>query len=126
MGFDIFVQGFRHGEPHERDAKAIRRALAPYLVEMPNGWNLRFRASDAEIYGVDDLATGFMVTHANGDDIFDLLVHVAAACDLVIYPVGVPAAVTRKEQLDHLPDALRDNAVLVTSGAELIELIKSS
>ena len=118
MGFDIFVQGFRDGEAQERDAVAIRSALAPYLVEMPNGWNLRFLCSEAEIYGIDTLAAGFMVTHAQGDAIFDLLVLVAAARDLVISPVGLPAAVTRKEQLAHLPEALRHDVVLVTSGAE--------
>lgn len=126
LSLDIFIQAFRHGDAREVDAKMLREALAPYLFEIERGWNLRSGNSEAEIYGVEDLASGFMVTRIDGAQIYDVLVRVAAACDLVIMPVGVFVAITRREQLEDLPDVLQGDAVLVVSGAELIALIESS
>lgn len=125
MSFDIFVQGFRDGASREADADALRAALAPYLVRTELGWNLRAGRSTAEIHGVEHLPTGFMITHVDGDELYDVIVHVAAACDLVIVPVGVAAAITREQQRDHLPEVLRGAAVLVTSGADLRAVIVS-
>lgn len=125
MSFDIFVQAFEHGEARKVDARALRRALAPYLIQVENGWNLRAGRATAEIYGVEKLGSGFTVTHVDGVDLYDVLVEIAAAFDLVIMPVGVPTAITRREQLNHLPDVLRDDALLVSSGGELLKLIES-
>jgi hypothetical protein len=123
VSFDLFVQGFHDGNARDADRDALRVALAPYVVSGTSGATLRAAASTAEIYGLEDLARGFMVTHVDGGEIFDVLVDVAAACDLVILPVGVSTAITREEQRVHLPDELRDEAVLVRSGAELRALI---
>lgn len=126
MSFDIFVQGFLHGDARDVDVKLARVALTPYLVKNTHGWNLRAAGSTAEIYGVENLAKGFMVTHVDGAEIYDLLVEVVKACDLVMLPVGCPAVLARAEQRDHLPEEFRDTAVVVTSGAELVALIVSS
>jgi hypothetical protein len=96
------------------------------LVQHEHGWNLRTASSAAEIHGVEDLASGFMVTQVEGEEIFDVLVQVASDCDLVIMPVGIPTVITRQEQLAHLPDVLRDGAVFVTSGAQLRALIENT
>jgi hypothetical protein len=40
-------------------------------------------------------------------------------------PASELVLITRNEQLDHLPDALRELAVLVTTGAELLAAIKA-
>lgn len=125
MSFGILVQGFRDGDRRDADATTLRAALAPHLVKAAHGWNLRVGNSTAEIYGVEDLTSGFMLTHVAGAEIHDLLVRVAAACDLVILAPGVPAALTRRDQRAHVPAELRHNAVLVASGAELVDLIGS-
>jgi hypothetical protein len=39
---------------------------------------------------------------------------------------GVPTALTHADQRVHLPDELRNEAVVVRSGAELVALIESS
>src|SRR5262245_18451139 len=124
MSFDIFVQAFRHGNRHDVGASAVHDALAPFLVEGKGGWHLRAGLSSAELYGVENLGTGFMVTHVDGDELWDVLVQVARACDLVIMPVGVATAITRPDQVRHLPEEIREGAELVTSGAELRELIR--
>ena len=87
VSVDIFVQGFHSGAMRDADATALREALAPYLVEAANGWNLHVDNSSAEIYGVDDL-TSFMVTHVDGVEIYDVLVRVAARFDLVLLLPG--------------------------------------
>jgi hypothetical protein len=127
VSFDIVVQGFRDGDARDTDGDALRAALAPYLTgSSPNSWNLRAEDSTAEIYGVDDLATGFMVTHVSGEKLWDVLVDIAAAFDLVILPAGVGTAMTRPEQHAHLPPELRADAFLVGSGAELLARIRAS
>ena len=125
MSFDLCVQGFHHGVARDAEATALREALAPYLVKVANGWNLRAGNSTAEIYGVEEL-TSVMVTRADGVEIFDVLFRVAVRFDLVILAPGVPAALTRAEQRQHLPDEIRNEAKLVTSGAELVAFIESS
>ncbi len=124
MSFDIVLQAFERGDAHVADATALRRALAPYLIQVLDGWNLRAGSATAEIYGVEKLASGFMATHIDGVELYDVLVTVAQTCDLVILPVGCSVAVVRAEQLDHLPDDLREDVVLVTSGADLRALIE--
>ncbi len=125
MSSDIFVQGFDHGAARDADATALREFLAPYLINVANRWNLRVGMSTAEIHGVETLSS-FMVTHVDGAEIYDVLVRVARHFDLVIIAPGLPAALTRAEQRQHLPDELRNDAKLVTSGPELVALIESS
>jgi hypothetical protein len=126
MSFGIFVQGFREGDRRDADATRLRSALEPHLVKATHGWNLRAGNATAEIYGVDDLTTGFMVTHVDGPEIYDVIVRVGAACDLVILAPGVAAALTHRDQRAHVPEELRASAVVVASGAELVALIESS
>jgi hypothetical protein len=124
MSFDIFVQGFHDGAERDADATALRAILAPHLVKAAHGWKLHAGNSTAEIYGIEEL-TSFMVTHIDGAEVYDVIVRVAALCDLVIMAPGVPVALTRAEQQQHLPEELRDDAEVVTSGAELVALIES-
>ena len=126
MSVEICLQGFRDGDSHDADVSELRDALAPYIIETANGWDLRTGNSRAEIYGLDDLASGFMVTHVAGAELYDVLVRVAALCDLVILMPGLPAALTRDEQQRHLPEEIRVDAKLVTSGADLVALIESA
>ena len=126
MSFDIHVRRFRDGDILDADAALVRSLLAPFLVEQGGGWNLRMDEADAEVYGVETLERGFMVTHVSGVALYDLVVRVAAACDFVIMPVGCPVALTSEQQRAHLPDGFDGDAVVVSSGAELIQLIRNS
>ncbi len=127
MSFDIFVQRFRAGDGAEADAARVRQALAPHLEQVADGFpRLRAGGHTADIYGLDDLASGFMVNHVKDPVIFDVLVEVARVCDLTIIPVGCPTAILREQQRQELPAELAEEAVVVTSGAELERLIETA
>lgn len=126
VGLEIFVQRFRHGDGCDADASAVLAALEPYLDHSGRSPRLRVGDADGELYGLEDLASGFMVAHAGGAAILGALVAVARACDLVILPVGCPTAITDERQRSHLPAELADEAVLVTSGEALQRLIETA
>jgi hypothetical protein len=117
VSFDIYFQGFDHGAAREVDATALREFLAPYLINGANGWNLRVGMSTAEICRVEELSS-FMVTHVDGPEFYEVLVSLARQFDLVILAPGIPAALARAEQKQHLPNEIRHDAKLVTSGPE--------
>jgi hypothetical protein len=126
MGFDVFVQGFHDGDARtEADADVVEAVLAPYVVGRDEQL-IRVRVGDdeGEIYGASDLDGGFMVTHA-GPAVFDVVVEVAKAADLVILPVGCPTVIVDEAQRAHLPEDLTENVVLVTSGEDLRRVIAS-
>ena len=80
---------------------------------------------EADLYGYDDLSTGFMANHISGRDAWDILVRAAAASDLVIMPVGCPVGLTDSNSLEHLPAALRSGEVaLVATGTQLLDLVQ--
>ncbi len=83
---------------------------------------LRFSDGDAAIYGLKDLGSGFMVNHVSGERAWDLLADIARQADLTIVPVGCPVAVAD----EHLLDQLRDGAVVIASGRQLLDLIRSA
>lgn len=76
-------------------------------------------------YGVEDLESGFMVNHVGGPAIYDALVAVAQACDLVIIPVGCATALIDDRQRVELPEVLAADAVRVNTGEDLRRLIES-
>src|SRR5512138_624682 len=99
LSFDIFVQGFERGDARRLDATALRDRLALNLVDVGGGWQLHAGSSTAEIHGIETLESGFMVTHVDGTELYDLLVEVAVAFDLVILPASAVVVVTRDEQM---------------------------
>ncbi|MCE5289150.1 MAG: hypothetical protein LLG14_07880 [Nocardiaceae bacterium] len=70
--------------------------------------------------------SGMMANHVEGRDPWDLLVSGARAAGWVILPTGCPTLVTDTEQFAHLPEALQEGAVLVTTGAELLAVIEAA
>jgi hypothetical protein len=127
MSFDVFLQRFEAGSVSQADAQLLARLLAPYLAEdQPGLPRLRFSDGDAAIYGLKDLGPGFMVNHVSGERAWDLLADIARQAALTIMPVGCPVAVADEHLLDELPDELRDGAVVIASGRQLLDLIRSA
>lgn len=127
MSFDVFVQAFSDGGAAEADADAVQAVLAPYIHGSSQSGFARLATTDggADLYGYDDLGSGFRVNHISGDEAWDIVVQAAAASGLVIMPVGCPAALTNQDSFEHLPDALRSGEVaIVTSGSQLVDLIQ--
>jgi hypothetical protein len=101
------------------------RVLAPYFTDAPDDGFVRVQLADgeADVYGVG--RSSLMVNHAAGEQIWDLLVTVAVAAGWVIMPVGCPVCVVADEHAADLPDELRADVVVVRSGAELLQVIRS-
>ncbi|MCP3882990.1 MAG: hypothetical protein GY701_32020 [Sulfitobacter sp.] len=128
MSFDIYVQAFRNGGAGSGNAAAINAVLAAHVSKTGSHGFARLKTDDgsADLYGYDNLASGFMVNYVSGDLTWDLIVRAARASDLVILPVGCPACVTSEASYGHLPTDLSENAVLVSDGAGLRSLIEES
>jgi hypothetical protein len=125
VSFDVFLQGFAHGQAAPGRPEAALEVLTPFLAAAPRDGFAPLRTGDgeAEAYGVG--GTSLMVAHASGAQIWDLLVSVAKAAGWVIMPVGCPVCLTTDDDAGHLPEDLRPNATVVTTGQELLATIRN-
>jgi hypothetical protein len=76
---------------------------------------------EADVYGLG--TDHLMINHASGTHIWQIMIDVARAADLAILPVGGPTCVVDTAMFASLPEELREDAVLVGSGKELLEVI---
>jgi len=127
VSFDVFLQKFEAGSAAQADAPLLALLLAPHLIETGHGlFGLRSSDGGAAIYGLEDLGSGFMVNHVSGERAWDLLADIARQAALTIMPVGCPVAVADENLLDELPDELREGAIVITSGRQLLDVIRSA
>ncbi len=126
MSFDIFLQSIKNGEAAPGTPEAAHRALGPYFAGAPDGGYAKVRTADgeADVYGVG--SASLMINHAGGEVIWQVMVDVAMAADWVIMPVGCPVCVMREDMISELPAELQDGAVVIRSGAELLDVIARS
>lgn len=127
MSFDIFLHGFRDGEAATVDASAVSMTLAPFVVDSDKGHShLRLPDGEADVYGLDDPASGVMINHASGRLVWDLIFELAHGTGLAIMPVGCATAVTAETALVDLPQELSEDAVVVSSGDDLRRMVEMS
>lgn len=127
MSFDIVVQRFVAGEDAPAlNGEGLRAFMAPHVVRAEFGENIAYGDGGAELYGWETVETGFMITHAHGNDIWDLLVRAAKVGGFVIIPAGCPIALIDPGQAHELPGELRGDTQVVSSGAELIAMVRRS
>jgi hypothetical protein len=129
MSFDIFLVAFSKGEAIGADAELLDRLTRPHVLWRHQG-SLRFPQivladGEADIYGLDDLGSGLMLNHVTGGG-WELMVTIAREARLVILPVGCRPAVASEDMLADLPEEMRREAVVVSSGEELCTLIESA
>jgi hypothetical protein len=123
----VFLQRFVEGDAADADTSALFDALARFSRDpvAPGTTSVRTSDGGADVYGLDSAADGFMVNHAAGEVIWDALFAAADAAGLSILPVGSPACVPRPELIADLPDDLRDDARVISSGRDLLEVIRA-
>jgi hypothetical protein len=126
VSFDIFLQRFSGGDGADADAESVGAALGPYLDVLDGYARLRVGNAQADIYGEDDLASGFMVNHVEGPEVYEALIAAARAGDLVIIPVGCPTAIIDECQRAELSEELAAEAIRLGSGQELQRLIEDA
>lgn len=78
MSFDIFLQSFRDGDGSSGDGEAVLELLEPVVVRRENVWALIATVDGgADVYGLDNAATGLMVNHVSGMAMYALLYDIA-------------------------------------------------
>lgn len=126
VAFDIFLQGFQGGDAADVEADVIRRLVDPLVIQTRAGF-VRIQTGDgeADIYGYDNPASGLVVNHASGDEVWDLLVELARSAELVVMPVGTSVCVASETMIDELPAELRHDVTVVRTGADLLKVVTS-
>ena len=134
MGFDVFVQRFQNGEPAVVTDPRVWELLREAWEAPPDEHDrslVRRGAGEADLYAVQEgePIDGLMFSRpAGGADIFDLIVDVARAGDMVIYAPGIPPCLIAEEQRSQLPTDFDDfeDPVVVASGADLQEVVEGA
>jgi hypothetical protein len=126
VAFDVFFQGFVHGEPAPGGSDAMRRVLQPYIKREESQHNFALVSVDGDTADVYLDQDQMMANHISGERPWELLVRGAQAAGWVILPVGCPTCITDEAQRDHLPEGLDADAVLVKTGEDLLRVIRSS
>lgn len=129
MSFDVFVQRMVNGELAAADSDVLRELIAPHVTstEPESDYaQLRFDDGTADLYGYGDLGSGFMVNHVSGRLAWDLVATVATRCDMTLMAPGVAPMISSEPTRAHLPDGLGEEAVVVTSGAEILEVFAAA
>ncbi|GGC06028.1 hypothetical protein [Cellulomonas carbonis] len=123
MSFDVFAQRFVGGEPAEAENGVLSELLAPHLMRVESESDfaeLHFDDGTADFYGVAEPGTGFMVNHVSGQLAWELFVRMASAGDMALMAPGVPTMIFSEEVRQHLPEGLAEDAVVLSSGADIL------
>ena len=127
MSFDIFFQAFADGDGSVGNGDAAAAVLRP-VTTVRDGSFARIVTSDggADMFGVDALDQGVMINHASGLVVWDVMYELARVGGYAIMPVGCPTCVTSEDGLCDLPEGLGDDAKVISSGADLLSVIRSA
>lgn len=123
MSRDVFIQAFRGGDPIFLRHASVEVLVAPYLLATRTGVaSVLMNDGGAEIWGYGDDG-GLAVVGATGDEIWDLVVAIARANGAAVIPVGGTPIVADALLIPDLPPDGQSAAVVVGSGAELVEAL---
>ncbi|MBD7917174.1 hypothetical protein H9657_02630 [Cellulomonas sp. Sa3CUA2] len=126
MSFDVFAQRMVNGELAVTDSDALRALIDPYVksTEPESDFaQLQFDDGTADLYGIGEPGSGFMVNHVSGRLAWDLIAKVAATGDMTLMAPGVPPMIFDESVRAHLPEGLGDEAVVVASGADIVRML---
>jgi hypothetical protein len=126
VSFDIYLVPFAAGEPAEADTSAVLHVLAPFVTGVPDDGFVKFSTADggADLYGLG--SDSLMVNHASGESIWQVLVDVAEAVGYTIMPVGSPVCIVHENMRAELPEEFRVEAVVVTSGKDVRDVVRAA
>ena len=124
VSYDVYFQRFQDGDAVPGGGDRARAVLEPHFTETDAHHNFaRVTLGDdgADVY-LDD--NDMMVNHAGGDRVWDLLIKAARAADWVILLPDGPPCLTSPTQRGELPRELATDAVLVSNGADYLEVLR--
>lgn len=125
MSFDLVVQRFGQGDGAAMPTDAFEAVFGPYVdrAETQLGfWHVRLPdGGEADLYADLDgpALDGLMISHFSPGMVLDLLVEFATRAEAVVLVPGCPTLLIDEAQRVQLPDELRTEAVLVSSGADV-------
>jgi hypothetical protein len=125
VSFDVYFQRFKDGDAAPGGGEIMRQSLQPFIVREDPERNfalVEYGAGSIDAYLGDD---SMLANHIVGDRPWDLLVEGARAAGWVILPAGCPPCITDESQRVHLPEGLDQDVVTVSSGEELLQVIRS-
>jgi hypothetical protein len=134
VSFDVFVQGFQHGDaaPLPDGAAAFRAVFGPHVDRTePQHHFVHLTTPDggeASIYVDLESCDHLMLNHFSDGDVMDLLAEFARRTGAVIMPVGCPVLITAPDQLAHLPADLLDElpVAVITTGHDITEALRTA
>lgn len=126
MSFDIFVQGFEAGGAAPLDGLVITELLGAHAIYAGDALvGLRFPDGEAEVYGGTDVSDSFMVTNASGRAVWDLLAALVTTGGATLLIPGCPTIVGSDAALAELPDEIRDEAIVATTGDAILAAVEA-
>jgi hypothetical protein len=127
VSFDIFFQRFEGGEAADADESAVLGVLEPLIEERGDGWaRIGTADGDADVYGINDPASGLMVNHASSREIWNVLFELGRTAGFAVMPVGCGTFVFSEDALSALPDGAPEPIRILRSGDELLGAVESS
>ena len=127
VSFDVYLQGFRDGEAEQGSGDAALDLITPLISRRTADWaRVATDDGEADVFGIDQPSTGLMFNHLSGDAAWSLVFQVARAGGFAIMPVGCPTCVVSAEMLRALPDELASDAIVVSSGDDLLAAIEKA
>jgi hypothetical protein len=126
VSFDIFLQRFVNGKAVDADGDSMLAILEPLITARSGGWARIITADGhADVYGIDDPASGLVINHASGRAVWDVVFELARAAGMAVMPVGCRTSVTDPGLIDALP-AGSPRAEVVTSGADILATVEDA
>jgi hypothetical protein len=125
MSFDIFFQRFPGGDLPKSGAAMVAAYLAPMVKLRDASW-ARIATVDgqADVFGMDRLATGFMMNHASGRAVWDVMFELARIGGYAVMPVGCGTCITDDLDPSQLPAEVPHPIKVVRSGQDLLDVVE--
>lgn len=126
MSFDTFLQDFSGRPLAAAKERSVRDLVEPHIESTGEGWvHVRTGDGGADVYGYGDgPIDGFMVNHAQGGEVWDLVHRVATAAGFVVMPVGCGTLLPPGFDRGSLPDGVPEPILEVRSGADVVAAIE--
>jgi hypothetical protein len=127
----MFVRVFRQGLPAEMPAEAFETTFRRYVtssepesglfeIEVPDG-GTAVLYTDVE----DEPMASVMISRFSPGQVLDLAIEFARRADAVLLPAGCPVLIVTEAKRADLPEALRESALVVASGADIESVFAS-
>lgn len=125
MSFDILFQRFDGGSSADSDDAAVDHLLRPLLGKRDAGYaKIHTADGSADVYGIDEPASGLMINHASGRHVWDVMFDLARAGRYVVMPTGCGTCITDAAEATNLPPGVPAPIVIVRSGGDLLQAVE--